>query len=324
VAALPPAVRRLCLVVDVEHYSRYGNPQAVEVQKRLLWSMWHACKAAGVDPRRCEQQDRGDGQLILLPPAIDEAFAVPRLLLATRAALYRVNRRPEDVGRMRLRAAMAQSPVHKAATGYVGAAVMDACRLLDSQPLRRALAKNHETDVAAFVTDDIYRHVIAHGYGDLDPGAFKKVEVGVPEKEFSASAYLYLPRGAVDRKLVPRFTGVPAPNAGGPGNHSIWTALTMTAGGSLLSVGLDHLLEHVESGDDHPDGGQPYGSEAPFTVVPTAADDEPYTGGIHIDHVDHLELTGDLDDLDHLDHLDSDDLGGLGDDHDHLDDGNWV
>ncbi|ETK35220.1 hypothetical protein [Microbispora sp. ATCC PTA-5024] len=259
-ASLPPAVRRLCLVVDVEGYSTRGNPQAVEIQNRLLWSMWHACRAAGVDPRRCDQQDRGDGQLILLPPAIDEAYAVPRLLLATQSALHRVNRRPQDVGRMRLRAALAQSPVHKAATGYVGDAVIHACRMLDSPVLRHALASSPEADVAALVGDDVYRGLIAHGYAGMDPRGFRRVEVNVPDKGFSTSAYLYLPRSPADRSLVPAFHGVERLSSPLV-RVAPWAALGMTAGGALFAAG--HLMDDPE--DDEVPEADTFPGAAPWS-----------------------------------------------------------
>ncbi|MEW9529412.1 hypothetical protein [Microbispora sp. NPDC049125] len=301
-ASLPPAVRRLCLVVDVEGYSTRGNPQAVEIQNRLLWSMWHACRAAGVDPRRCDQQDRGDGQLILLPPAIDEAFAVPRLLLGTQAAMHRVNRRPQDVGRIRLRAALAQSPVHKAATGYVGDAVIHACRMLDSHLLRRALAGSPAADLAALVSADIYQGVIAHGYGGLDPHGFRRVEVDVPDKGFSAPAYLFVPRAPADKGLVPAFDGVerlssPLVRA------APWAALGMTAGGTLFAAAAadGFVAGDDQHHDDHIPGDLPDAAPwaEPQALAPDPAHDDgtwpgPLEEGLtDRDHPDPWEPEGD-------------------------------
>ncbi len=69
--------RRLCLVVDVERYSGRSYDAQAKVQDGVALALDQACANAGLRWRDCERQDRGDGQLLLLPPEIDEDRAVP-------------------------------------------------------------------------------------------------------------------------------------------------------------------------------------------------------------------------------------------------------
>src|SRR5947207_1271097 len=97
-----PAVRRLCLAVDIESYSKRPVPAQVDLQTRLLWTMVQACRAARVRATRCDRQFSGDGEILILPPAVDERRAVPGLILGLLTALQRVNAAPGLGGRMRL------------------------------------------------------------------------------------------------------------------------------------------------------------------------------------------------------------------------------
>ncbi|MGH3992582.1 MAG: hypothetical protein ACRDSN_08965, partial [Pseudonocardiaceae bacterium] len=66
-----PAVRRLCLVIDVEGYSAHDNLVQLTMQDRLDAVLRAGLAGAGVARRRTERQDRGDGQLIVLPAGVD-------------------------------------------------------------------------------------------------------------------------------------------------------------------------------------------------------------------------------------------------------------
>jgi hypothetical protein len=82
---------RLCVAVDVESFARHTRQEQVDVQNRLLWTMTQACRAAGVDPARCDRQDSGDGQILILPAVVDEHAALGRVVLGLESALYQVN-----------------------------------------------------------------------------------------------------------------------------------------------------------------------------------------------------------------------------------------
>ncbi|WFE29286.1 hypothetical protein O7623_08890 [Solwaraspora sp. WMMD791] len=189
----PPGVRRLCVVVDIEGYTRRLHPQQIDVQRRLLLVVRRACADAGIDLSRSGRQDRGDGLLIVLPAGIDESKVVPGFLHCLNEALYDANDRPGPGGRIRLRAALSQGIVHVAATGYAGDAVVHACRLLDSAVLRTALVEHQNSDLALIVDDTLFHSIVEQEYGGLYARSFRPVEVVIEEKQFQASAWIQVP-----------------------------------------------------------------------------------------------------------------------------------
>jgi hypothetical protein len=191
---MPPAIRRLCLVVDIESYSALDHRDQHGAQSRLAQVLTAAVRRAGV--RRgllgdgVARQDRGDGQLVLLPAGIDEATAISGLVHGLAEALVGVNRaRP----RLRLRVALAQGVVQAAATGYVGKSIVDACRLVDSAALRDALARAPDRDLAVAFTDDLFRDVVIHGFGGLVGSDFRRVDVVEASKGFATAAWVSEP-----------------------------------------------------------------------------------------------------------------------------------
>ncbi|MFJ8431104.1 hypothetical protein ACIQ9P_07360 [Kitasatospora sp. NPDC094019] len=232
--ALAPRLRRVVLVVDIEAYS--GRPYWVQqtVQERLDRALDHACGRAGVDRARCESQDRGDGQLLLLPPDVDEAKALPGLVLGLRDALHTLNRTPGTAGRLRIRAALAQGGVQRAALGFVARAVETACRLLDCEHARSALKNTPDTDLALVVADDLFADAFAAGAGGLPVNGFTSITVSLPAKRFKTTAWLGTPRdGALVALAPPAAAGTPRRGRGpallrGLGDAAVGIALGAT------------------------------------------------------------------------------------------------
>ena len=184
-----PAVRRLCVMVDIEGYSRHAAADQVDAQRRLRQVMDYACAKASVHIEPGTRQDQGDGQLLLLPAGLDEPRVVAMMLDGLRDALFEVNNTVRW-GRMRLRAAISQGAIQVAATGYVGPAVVTAARLLDSSVLRSALTRRNSSDLAVIVTDDLYRDVVSQGHSGLAAAMFRRVSVSNPAKAFKATGWL--------------------------------------------------------------------------------------------------------------------------------------
>ncbi|GAB3851315.1 hypothetical protein ACFPIJ_52940 [Dactylosporangium cerinum] len=241
----PAAIRQLCLVVDIEGYSRHTTVDQVDVQRSLLQVMTYACANAGVGVAPDHRQDRGDGQLLLLPAGIDESRVLVRLIGGLRDALFQVNR-TVSWGRMRLRAALSQGAVQVAATGFVGTAVVAASRLVDSGELRSALARARNCDLAVMVADDLYADVVAQHHPGMAPSEFRRVQVAIPKKAFRAVGWVYL---AAEPAVDP---GVVLPAVARPARP--WRAgalgLVLGGGGGLL-LGASGGLDLLASDDDH-------------------------------------------------------------------------
>ncbi|GGQ48201.1 hypothetical protein [Couchioplanes azureus] len=184
--------RRLCLVTDIERYSRHSNREQVDAQRRLTRVMQDACARAGIVWPRPQKQ--GDGQLIVMRPGLDETHAVPALVLGLRHGLYETNRDGGLFGRLRLRAALAEGIIATGANGYVGEAVIEACRVVDSPQMRAALVDDDSIDLALAVTDELFQAVVRPGDSTLDGADFTATAVAVPGKNFRSSAWLHTPR----------------------------------------------------------------------------------------------------------------------------------
>ena len=187
-----PFRSRLCLVTDIEGYSTHPAEEQGDAQRRLLRVMQFACGHAGIlRVSRQARQDRGDGQLLLMPPRLDLTRAVPALVTGLRHALYLSNRESGPFGRMRIRAAMAHGAIAYGPTGYLGKAPITACRLVDAQRLKDALKGRQSADLAFIAPDDLYRDVIEHDLADLPAREFSHTDVAV--KEYAGIAWMYLP-----------------------------------------------------------------------------------------------------------------------------------
>lgn len=187
----PAAIRRLCLRVDTEAYSGRTPQAQVAVQSRLRALTDVSCRWAGVDVARCELQPSGDGVLVVFPAGLDEGRAVPRLLEGLADGLRRGNALDWPGDRMRLRAALGQGTVRVAENGYVGAVVVAVSRLVDSPPLRAALAARPDRDLAVALTDDLYHDLRYEVPARAEP--YRRVRVSIPGKAFEADAWISVP-----------------------------------------------------------------------------------------------------------------------------------
>jgi len=193
VPASQSAFRRLCLAVDVESYSKRLRDEQLDLQNRLLWAMVQGCRAARVNPARCDRQDSGDGQILILPPGVDERAVLPDVVLGLLTALHRVNNPVGRGGRIRLRVSIGQGAIQVGALGFVAPAVVTVCRLLDSDELRIALAARPVSDAAFIVTADLFNDMFAEGYGGLPAADFRAVHISRSAKGFSADAWIQVP-----------------------------------------------------------------------------------------------------------------------------------
>jgi hypothetical protein len=195
-------------------------PEQDDAQTRLRTIMDFACRRARL--LAPAKQDRGDGQLVIPLPGVNEARAVPGLVTGLVHALHEANSRWGAFGRIRLRAALTQGAIAKGATGYEGPAVVSACRMVDCELLRHELRLAAGSDLALLVADDLHRDVVAQGFAGLSGDDLRRVSVQA-KGSFHAIAWLYLPPSGP----------VPAP---GTRKTPIRTALTQAP---LTRTGVD-------------------------------------------------------------------------------------
>jgi hypothetical protein len=211
VIGMPEGIRRLCVAYDVEGYSGRGTRREFAAQEQLAALLTFAFAETGLPQAAYEIQEQGDGGVAFLPTGgtIDEPRLIVRLIDALRMGLADLNADLVESARIRLRVGLQEGIVHQAPHGYVGPAVIAACRLRDAEPVRAALARSRAPFVIV-AADGLYQDVLSQGYHGLSATAFAQVQVQV--KSFEARAWVHLPASA-DRPGEPGLASL-APDGG--------------------------------------------------------------------------------------------------------------
>lgn len=178
----------------------FGDPRRDDNHRLLLRAglvsvLTGAFSDAGVPWRRCRHQDRGDGLLTVAPPAISTSPLVDPLLPRLAERIGRYNEAADDLVRIRLRCALHVGPVLADGTGYPSASIIHAARMLDSTPLRRALADSG-ADLAVMVSDYVYEAVVRHLGGPARRDAFRPARYRA--KGTPITSWLYVATGCGD------------------------------------------------------------------------------------------------------------------------------
>jgi hypothetical protein len=185
-----PGRRKLQMgfALDVAGYGARPALAQEAVQDRLSRLIGRVLQACRVGWDEVGHQWAGDGGIIVLPSDIDPTTTLPGLVRSTGRYLAEDNRLHDD--RIRLRMAVGVGIVGRGAAGFTGSMVVEISRLLDSVPLRQALADLPDADVAILVSDHVHAYVVRPGYPGLPAAGFRPVTV--EHKEFSQPAWLWV------------------------------------------------------------------------------------------------------------------------------------
>lgn len=184
---------RIGFVVDVVSYGKRLAPAQERIQRRLHSLLRDVVTDVGVDFEDVEHDGgSGDGMVVFLPTGGDPTRLLPGLLSATAERLAADNAEYRD--RVRLRMAVGSGLVGDGATGFSGPLVVNISRLVDSEPLRQAVADNPGSDLVVLVLDALHRDVVVPGYLPARVAEFQLVDVAM--KEFVERAWLWVSRPA--------------------------------------------------------------------------------------------------------------------------------
>lgn len=184
---------RVGFVVDVVSYGKRPAPAQERIQRRLQSLLRDVVADVGVGFDDVEHDGgSGDGMVVFLPSGGDPTRLLPDLLRATAERLAADNEEYRD--RIRLRMAVGSGLVGDGANGFTGPLVVNISRLVDSEPLRRAVAENPGSDLVVLVLDALHRDVIGPGYLPARVAEFHLVDVAM--KEFVERAWLWVSRPA--------------------------------------------------------------------------------------------------------------------------------
>ncbi|WKD32815.1 hypothetical protein [Streptomyces xanthophaeus] len=149
-----------------------------------------SAEAAGLDRASWVRQAAGDSEFAVLPAGSDEQALVEPFMRRLDAGLRAHNRDRVPGARVALRAAVHFGPASEAPNGFVGPGPVEVSRILESDPLRRALAAAPDAALAVALTAPVFTELVAQGYTNFRPEEFR--EVVVEKKEYRGRAWLWV------------------------------------------------------------------------------------------------------------------------------------
>lgn len=194
------------LAIDAVGFSAHGTLVQLAWRKGIQDVFSSALKAAKIRSAAVQAQDRGDGYMVMFAAEVPKPTIVADFVRELGICLGSYNRTRNAAGRIRLRVSAHHGEVVSDGTGFAGRAVVDTARLLDSEPIRKALVTHDVVDLALILSDALFQAVVVERFRDLSPDDFQQVQVRV--KAFSGTAWLYVP-GVVPGNVPPPSTPTP-------------------------------------------------------------------------------------------------------------------
>jgi len=122
-------------------------------------------------------EDRGDGLLSVIPPAVPTAVVIDRLEKELLSALSRHNSTRYEPARFRLRAAINVGPVVSDTMGVSGESIIMAARLVELPLFKKAMSTSRAS-LGVIASRFIYETVISHG---REPAGYCRVQAAIKE-----------------------------------------------------------------------------------------------------------------------------------------------
>jgi len=178
-------------VVDVEGFGdqRRTNRNQVTIRDGLYHAMREAFSRAGIPWDGCGHEDRGDGMLVLVPAELPKGLLAGSLPSELVSALRTHNSAHPGPEGIRLRMALHAGEVNYDDHGVTAASINLAFRLLDSVPLREALAGSSGV-LAVIASSWFFEEVVRHSPPAVG-AAYRPVPVAV--KETTTTGWICLP-----------------------------------------------------------------------------------------------------------------------------------
>jgi len=182
------------LAVDIAEFTRADRDEEIQLYLRtcLYGLLRDALDGAGMSWDQAQHEDRGDGAVVIFPPDLAAQPIIDAFPDRLRCLIRRHNHFQLEPGRLQLRVAANVGPVYRDEHGFAGDDVTYLCRMLDAQPLRRALSES-SADLAFIISDYIYEKLVLRRQSLADPRSFRRVRTHV--KRTPVHAWICLPDG---------------------------------------------------------------------------------------------------------------------------------
>ena len=143
-----------------------------------------AASRVGLDRESWQVQERGDGELAVLPPDTDGPRLIADYPRELADALGEVN--SERRRRLRIRMAMHHGTLVQGRFGPAGQGPVVVSRLLESDELRNCIAQRADLDLVLIVSASLYEDVIETRLCHLDPAQFTRTNALVKGRSYPA------------------------------------------------------------------------------------------------------------------------------------------
>jgi hypothetical protein len=233
-------VHRSILAVDIEKSTGplRTNPIKAELRRLLYCLLEAAMASAGIQESHCDPfEDRGDGVLALIHPAdeIPKTLLFNPLIPVLSQLLTDYNLslpEPERPRRgLRLRVVVHAGEIHRDGNGYFGEELDVACRLLDSQRLKKCL-RQVSAPLVVMVSEELYWSIVRHQYDGIRHETFHpvvRIQVGGRRRR----GWVHVPPAY--GLLEPATTDGAAPTARAVGTLPTCTGALITGAGALTA-----------------------------------------------------------------------------------------
>lgn len=216
----------------------FGDPSRDDEDRQVVRDVTYgillsALEASDVPPADTYREDRGDGALVIVSPAVPTASLIDPLAGHLAVALRRHNHRASAAVRVQLRAALHVGPVTPDAEGLNGQVIIQTARLMEAPVLKTALAETG-ADLGFIVSSFVYDAYVAHLHGPVDPRAFERVTLTV--KETTTEAWMYL-AGTANRPAAP---APRSPDPDGPQGTTVFGGDVQVRGDLVLGDKITH------------------------------------------------------------------------------------
>ena len=193
------------VVCDVEDWSSRPAVAQQRIQVALSSLMDRALTRIGIQRAETSRALRGDGMILVLPGQTDKSLVTTRLVDALREGLIQYTAVAGDDEHIRLRLVLHAGDAVIGDGELAGAAVIRACRLVDSAITRRVLSASQGAPLVLAITGDWYQATVAEGF--VSKQGFE--QVSAQEKGFAESVWIKVP----GRTKVPGLTPTDLPRA---------------------------------------------------------------------------------------------------------------
>jgi hypothetical protein len=189
------AGRRPLLSVDAYGYGAADGRRQRAIQQGLIEVMTAAAAAAGLPRKGWDCQPAGDGELAVLPAGVPENVLVDDFVRLLAEQVTDHNEDLRDDAWLRLRLAVHNGVVERAANGWAGAGAVVVSRLVNAGPARAAQEAMPAAGLVVVLSNSVFLDTVAQRHTVLRADRFRRIAVRV--KEFREDAWLYSPDGDV-------------------------------------------------------------------------------------------------------------------------------